>query len=283
MEREEKKRLKIAAADIRKGIMTSTYYARSGHPGGSLSAADILAYLYFHEMNVSPEDPRDPDRDRFVLSKGHAAPALYSALSLKGYFPREDLTTLRHSGSHLQGHPNMRTTPGVDMSTGSLGQGLSTAAGMAEGAKLTGRDFRVFALCGDGEMEEGIIWEAVMFAAQYKLDNLCIMVDVNGLQIDGRTKDVMNTDPLDQKFEAFGCRVISRNGHELEDLEEAFEFFREGKGTGMPTVLLLSTVKGKGVAYMENEAGWHGKAPNDRQYKIAMMELEAHRAALEVI
>ena len=283
MDREEKKKLKIAAADIRKGIMTSTYYARSGHPGGSLSAADILAYLYFHEMNVSPDDPQDPDRDRFVLSKGHAAPALYSALSLKGFFPREELTTLRHNGSRLQGHPNMRTTPGVDMSTGSLGQGLSTAAGMAEGAKLTGRDFRVFALCGDGEMEEGIIWEAVMFAAQYKLDNLCIIVDVNGLQIDGRTKDVMNTEPLDKKFEAFGCRVISRSGHELEDLQEAFEFFRKGKDSGMPTVLLLNTVKGKGVAYMENEAGWHGKAPNDRQYKIAMMELEAHRAALEVI
>ena len=263
--------------------MTSTYYARSGHPGGSLSAADILAWLYFREMKIDPADPRDPERDRFVLSKGHAAPALYSALAYRGFFPKEDLTTLRHIGSDLQGHPNMNTTPGVDMSTGSLGQGLSAAAGMAKGAKLQGKDFRVYALCGDGEMEEGIIWEAVMFAAHYHLDNLCIIVDVNGLQIDGRTKDVMNTDPLDKKFEAFGCRVMSRRGHELEDLEECFDFFHENKGCGQPTVLLLSTVKGKGVAYMENEAGWHGKAPNDRQYKIAMMELEAHRAALEVI
>ena len=278
--REEKKKLKLAGADIRKGIMTSTYYAHSGHPGGSLSAADILAYLYFHEMHIDPASPQDPDRDRFVLSKGHAAPALYSALAYKGYFPKEDLTTLRHIDSHLQGHPNMNLTPGVDMCTGSLGQGLSAAAGMAKGAKMTGRDFRVFALCGDGEMTEGIIWEAVLFAAHYKLDNLCILVDVNGLQIDGRTKDVMNTDPLDQKFEAFGCRVISRNGHELEDIDEAFEFFRKGQGSGKPCVLLFSTVKGKGVAYMENEAGWHGKAPNDEQYEVAMKDLEKVGEAL---
>ena len=283
MDREEKKELKLAAADIRKGIMTSTYYARSGHPGGSLSCADILAYLYFREMHVDPKNPQDPDRDRFVLSKGHAAPALYSVLALKGFFPKEELTTLRHAGSNLQGHPNMRTTKGVDMSTGSLGQGLSAAVGIAMGAWLTNRDYRVFALCGDGEMAEGMIWEAVMFACHYHLDNLCIIVDVNGLQIDGRTRDIMNTDPLGPKFEAFGCRVCRRSGHELEDLEESFTFFNIGKGSGKPTVLLFDTVKGKGVAYMENEAGWHGKAPNDRQYKIAMMELEAHRAALEVI
>lgn len=283
MKPEERKRLKIIAVDIRKGIMTSTHAAKSGHPGGSLSAADVIAYLYFHEMRIDPEKPDWKDRDRFVLSKGHAAPAVYSALALRGYFPEEELLTLRKIGSNLQGHPNMRLVPGIDMSTGSLGQGLSTAAGMAKGAKYVNPDINVYALCGDGELEEGIIWEAVMFSAHYKLDNLCILVDVNGLQIDGRTEDVMNTEPLDRKFEAFGCNVYHVEGHDFESLESGFARFHENHGSGKPTVLLMSTEKGKGVAYMESEAGWHGKAPNDMQYKIAMAELDAHRMALEVL
>ncbi|MBR3311356.1 MAG: transketolase [Solobacterium sp.] len=283
MKPEDKKKLKLAAVDIRKGIMESTHAAKSGHPGGSLSAADVIAYLYFHEMRIRPEEPDWEDRDRFVLSKGHAAPAVYAALALKGFFPMEDLQTLRHIGSHLQGHPNMNLTKGIDMSTGSLGQGLSCAAGMAKGAKLRKKDINVYALCGDGEMDEGIIWEAVMFSAHYKLDNLCIMVDVNGLQIDGRTSDVMNTDPLDRKFEAFGCHVYHVEGHDFESLDGGFRHFHENHGSGKPTVLLMDTEKGKGIAYMESEAGWHGKAPNDMQYKLAMAELEAHRMALEVL
>ena len=283
MDAKTRKILKLQAVDIRKGIMASTHAAKSGHPGGSLSAADIIAYLYFRQMRINPSDPLWEDRDRFVLSKGHAAPALYTALSLKGYFPSEDLLTLRKIDSPLQGHPNMNTVKGVDMSTGSLGQGISAAAGMAKGLKYLKKDAKVYVLCGDGEMEEGIVWEAVMFAAQYHLDNLCVIVDVNGLQIDGRTKDVMNTDPLDRRFEAFGFRVRSISGHDFDELEEGFRFFEENQGSGIPTVLLAATEKGRGVAYMENEAGWHGKAPNDDQFRIAMAELDAHRQALEVL
>ena len=283
MKPELRKQLKLAAVDIRKGIMTATHAARSGHPGGSLSAADAIAYLYFREMRIHPEDPDWVDRDRFVLSKGHAAPAVYAALALRGYFPEEELLTLRKCGSHLQGHPNMNLTRGIDMSTGSLGQGLSAAAGMAKGAKCLQKDINVYALCGDGEMNEGIIWEAIMFACQYRLDNLCILVDMNGLQIDGKTADVMNMDPMDEKLKAFGCQVYSVEGHDFESLEGGFEKFHENHGTGKPTVLLMATEKGKGVAYMESEAGWHGKAPNDMQYRIAMAELDAHRMALEVL
>ncbi len=283
MKPELKKQLKLAAVDIRKGIMTSTHAAKSGHPGGSLSCADVVAYLYFHEMRIKPEEPEWPERDRFVLSKGHAAPAVYSALALRGYFPEEELLTLRKSGSPLQGHPNMRLTRGIDMSTGSLGQGLSAAAGMAKGAKYLNKDINIYALCGDGEMNEGIIWEALAFASHYHLDNLCIMVDMNGLQIDGKTADVLNMQPMDEKLKAFGCHVHHIEGHDFESLETGFSLFHEHHGTGMPTALLLSTEKGKGVAYMESEAGWHGKAPNDMQYKIAMAELDAHRMALEVL
>lgn len=283
MNNEEKKRLKIAAADIRMGIMSATHAAGSGHPGGSLSAADIIAYLYFHEMNVDPLHPDWEDRDRFVLSKGHAAPAMYSALALKGFFEEEELLTLRQCGSRLQGHPNMNLTPGVDMSTGSLGQGFSAAAGMAKAAKMTGKAFRVYALCGDGELEEGIIWEAVMFAVKYRLDNLCMIVDCNGLQIDGRTEDVMPMEPLDARFAAFGCDPVRLNGHELDDIEKGFARFESNRGSGKVTVLLMDTLKGKGVAYMEEMAEWHGKAPNDRQYELAMAELKAHRMALEAL
>ena len=283
MDAKTRKIMKLTAVDVRKGIMASTHAAKSGHPGGSLSAADVITYLYFNEMRIDPEQPDWPERDRFVLSKGHAAPALYTALALRGYFPQEDLLTLRKIDSPLQGHPNMNTVKGVDMSTGSLGQGISAAAGMAKGLQFLKKDARVYVLCGDGEMEEGIVWEAVMFAAQYQLDNLCIIVDVNGLQIDGKTKDVMNTEPLDEKFRAFGCRVISLNGHDFDDLEKGFTFFHENIGQKKPSVLLLSTEKGRGVAYMDNEAGWHGKAPNDDQFRIAMAELEAHRQALEVL
>ncbi len=283
MDAKTRKIMKLTAVDVRKGIMASTHAAKSGHPGGSLSAADVITYLYFNEMRIDPEQPDWPERDRFVLSKGHAAPALYTALALRGYFPQEDLLTLRKIDSPLQGHPNMNTVKGVDMSTGSLGQGISAAAGMAKGLQFLKKDARVYVLCGDGEMEEGIVWEAVMFAAQYQLDNLCIIVDVNGLQIDGKTKDVMNTEPLDEKFRAFGCRVISLNGHDFDDLEKGFTFFHENSGTKQPTVLLLSTEKGRGVAYMENEAGWHRKAPNDDQFRIALAELDAHRQALEVL
>lgn len=283
MDHHDKKILKIAAVDIRKGIMTSTHAAGSGHPGGSLSAAEILAYLYFHELRIDPADPDNADRDRFILSKGHAAPAVYSALALRGFFDQMELLNLRKLGSPLQGHPNMNLVKGIDMSTGSLGQGISAAAGMAKGAKLLNKDVNVYVLCGDGEMAEGIVWEAILFAAHYKLDNLCILVDVNGLQIDGRTKDVMNTDPLDEKLKAFGCDVLHVNGHDFDDLDAAFAHFHENAGSEKPAVMLLATEKGRGVAYMESEAGWHGKAPDDLQYRIAMAELNAHRMALEVL
>ena len=266
--------LKLFANSVRKGILTSTHAAKSGHPGGSLSAADYFTYLYNEELRVDPKDPKCPDRDRFVLSKGHTAPGLYATLALKGFFPEEDLLTLRHIGSHLQGHPNMNSTPGIDMSTGSLGQGISAAAGMAKGAKYTGKDIRVYTLLGDGEAAEGQVWEAVLFAAHYHLDNLCITVDVNGLQIDGATKDVMNTDPLDAKFAAFGCDVVSIDGHSFPELEKAFARFHENAGSGRPTVILMKTIKGKDVSYMENQAGWHGKAPNDEELAKGLAELD---------
>ncbi|MBQ6602855.1 MAG: transketolase [Eubacterium sp.] len=275
MDASRKKELKIFANSVRKNILKSTHAAKSGHPGGSLSAAEYFTFLYNGELRVDPKNPKCPDRDRFMLSKGHTAPGLYAALAQAGFFPEEDLLTLRHIGSHLQGHPNMNSTPGVDMTTGSLGQGISAAAGMAKGAKYLGKDINVYTLLGDGEVEEGQVWEAVMFAAHYKLDNLCITVDVNGLQIDGATKDVMNTDPLDVKFKGFGCDVISIDGNCFDDLEKAFARFHENKGTGIPTVILMKTVKGKDVSYMENQAGWHGKAPNDDELAKGLAELDA--------
>lgn len=273
----ETKELKLFAIDVRENILKSTYNAKSGHPGGSLSSADYFTYLYNEELKGNPSNPKDFDRDRFVLSKGHVAPALYATLALKGYFPVEDLVTLRKIDSHLQGHPNMNMTPGVDMSTGSLGQGISAAVGMALGAKLLKKDIHVYTLLGDGEIAEGQVWEAMLFAAQNKLDNLCIAVDVNGLQIDGFTKDVMNTEPLDKKFEAFGCEVITVNGHDFEELKKGFDFFHANRGSQKPTVILLKTIKGKGVSFMENQAGWHGKAPNEDQYNQAIAELEESR------
>jgi len=281
MTAEEKKSLQLTAIQVREGILTSTHGAKAGHPGGSLSAADVFTYLYFREMNIDPKNPKWEDRDRFVLSKGHTAPGLYAALALRGYFPVEALPTLRHIDSFLQGHPNMNTVPGVDMSTGSLGQGLSVAAGMAKGAKFLQKTFRTYALLGDGELAEGQIWEATLFAAHYKLDNLCILVDINGLQIDGKTSDVMNTEPVDKKFGAFGCAVVSIDGHDFDQIESAFETFHANENSGKPTVILLHTTKGKGVSYMENQAGWHGKAPNDAEYAQGMAELAAVRKAFE--
>lgn len=277
----EKKELKLFALTLREDVLKSTTAAGSGHPGGSLSAADYMAYLYNKEIKVNPQKPNDPNRDRFVLSKGHGAPVLYATLARKGFFPVEDLMTLRQVGSHLQGHPNINSTPGVDMSTGSLGQGISVAAGMAKGAKYLGLDANVYALDGDGEMAEGEVWEAVMFAAHYKLDNFCIAVDVNGLQIDGETKDVMNTEPLDKKFEAFGCSVIKINGHDFDELERAFDFFHKNRNSGKPTVILMKTVKGKGVSFMENVADWHGKSANKEQLEIALKEFAEQRKEIE--
>lgn len=276
----EKKELELFALTVREDILKSTTAAGSGHPGGSLSAADYLTYLYNKEMKVDPKNPKDNTRDRFVLSKGHSAPALYAVLARKGFFPVEDLMTLRQIGSHLQGHPNMNLTPGVDMSTGSLGQGLSVAAGMAKGAKYLGLDSNVYTLNGDGELAEGEIWEALMFAAHYKLDNLCIAVDVNGLQIDGKTKDVMNSEPLDKKFDAFGCNVIKIDGHNFDELEKAFDFFHANRNSGKPTVILMKTVKGKGVSFMENVTDWHGKSANKDQLEQALKELEEQRKTL---
>lgn len=280
MNTEEKKALLLKAVDVREDIVTATHGGKSGHPGGSLSAADMFTYLYFKEMRIDPKNPRWEDRDRFVLSKGHTAPGLYSALAERGYFPKEDLKNLRHIDSYLQGHPNMNTVPGIDMSTGSLGQGLSAAAGMAKGAKHLGKDINVYSVLGDGELAEGQIWEATMFAAHYKLDNLCIIVDLNGLQIDGRTSDVMNTAPVDAKFEAFGCDVVCINGHDFDEIEAAMEKFHANHGTGKPTAILMKTVKGKGISYMEDQAGWHGKAPNDEEYAQAMAELAEARKAI---
>lgn len=277
----EKKALQLKAVDVREGVLTSTHGAKAGHPGGSLSAADMFTYLYFAEMRIDPKNPKWADRDRFVLSKGHTAPGLYSALAERGYFPVEDLPTLRHIDSYLQGHPNMNTVPGIDMSTGSLGQGLSAAAGMAKGAKYLGKDVNVYSIVGDGELAEGQIWEATMFAAHYNLDNLCIIVDLNGLQIDGRTCDVMNTEPVDKKFESFGCEVVKIDGHDMEDIEKAFQKFHKNLGSGKPFAILMKTVKGKGVSFMEDKAGWHGKAPNDAEYEQGMAELEAIRKQIE--
>ncbi len=279
---EEKKTLQRTAISVREGILTGIHGAKAGHPGGSLSAADMFTYLYFKELRIDPKDPKKVERDRFVLSKGHTAPGLYAALANRGYFPIEDLPTLRHIDSYLQGHPNMNTVPGVDLSTGSLGQGLSAAAGMAKGARFQGRDINIYSLLGDGELAEGQIWEATMFAAHYGLDNLCIIVDINGLQIDGRTCDVMNTEPLDAKFTAFGCDVVKIDGHDFEDIESAFSRFHANHGTGKPTCILMKTTKGKGVSYMENNASWHGKAPNDEEYVKGMSELAEARKVLEV-
>lgn len=278
---EDKKNLELLAIDIREDVLRSTAAAGSGHPGGSLSAADYITYIYNKEIRVDPKNPKDPKRDRFVLSKGHVAPVLYAVLARKGFFPVEDLTTLRKLGSHLQGHPNMNSTPGVDMSTGSLGQGISAAVGMAKGAKYLGEDINVYTINGDGELAEGELWEAMMFAAHYKLDNLCVAVDVNGLQIDGATKDVMNSEPIDKKFEAFGAAVIKINGHDFDEIEKALEFFHANKGTGKPTVILLKTVKGKGVSFMENQVGWHGKAPNQEQLEQGLSELEDARKKIQ--
>lgn len=273
------KKLNAYATKIRMGIIEGTYGAKAGHPGGSLSAADLLAYLYEEEMNIDPANPKAEDRDRFVLSKGHAAPALYSALAYKGFFPVEDLPTLRHIDSYLQGHPNMNTVPGIDMSTGSLGQGISAAVGMAKGAKYLGKDnVRVYTLLGDGEIEEGQVWEAMMFAAQYKLDNLCVFIDCNGLQIDGACEEVMSAEPIDKKLEAFGFEVMVIDGNSFEDIEKALDGFHNAD---KPFGVVMKTVKGKGVSYMENEVGWHGKAPNDEEYKIAMAELNAKLAEIE--
>ena len=271
--------LQKTANEIRKGIVSGVHAAKAGHPGGSLSAADIFTYLYFEEMNVDPKNPKDPDRDRFVLSKGHTAPGLYAALAEKGYFPKEDLLTLRHLGSYLQGHPDMKHIPGVDMSSGSLGQGISAAVGMALGAKLQNKAFRVYTLLGDGEIQEGQVWEAAMFASHYQLDNLCVLVDNNGLQIDGNIKDVMSPYPIDEKFKAFGFHVINIDGHDFDQIEVALNEARSVKG--QPTAIIAKTVKGKGVSFMENQASWHGTAPNDEQYRQAMEELGQQLAALD--
>ena len=277
----EKRELQLFAVKVREGILRSTHAAKSGHPGGSLSSAEYLTYLYNKELRVDPKNPTDPNRDRFVLSKGHVAPGLYATLANRGFFPVDELLTLRHIGSRLQGHPNMNLTPGVDMSTGSLGQGVSTAVGMAKGAKYLGKDIHVHTLLGDGELAEGQVWEAAMFAAHYQLDNLCITVDVNGLQIDGATADVMNTAPIDKKFEAFGCAVLWIDGHDYDALEKAFASFHAHKGTGKPTVILMKTIKGKDISFMENKVGWHGKAPNDDELAQGLAELAAMRKNLE--
>ncbi len=279
MTEELKLDLQKKACQVRMGIIASTHSAKAGHPGGSLSAAEMFTYLYNRELRVDPADPKNENRDRFVLSKGHTAPGLYSALAYRGFFPVEDLLTLRHIGSYLQGHPNMNTVPGVDMSTGSLGQGISAAAGMAKGAKYLGKDLNVYTLLGDGEIAEGEVWEALMFAAHYHLDNLCVVIDLNGLQIDGRTCDVMNSAPVDEKCKAFGCNVVTIDGHDFGQIEEAFAAFHAC--TDRPTCILMHTTKGKGVSFMENQVGWHGKAPNDEEYKIAMDELEKAMAELE--
>ena len=277
----EQKELRLFAVKVREGILRGTHAAKSGHPGGSLSSTEYFTYLYNRELRVDPKNPHDPNRDRFVLSKGHVAPGLYATLANRGFFPVEELLTLRHIDSRLQGHPNMNLTPGVDMSTGSLGQGISTAAGMAKGAKYLGKDINVYTLLGDGELAEGQVWEALMFSAHFKLDNLCIAVDINGLQSDGATADVMNTAPVDKKFEAFGCAVISIDGHDYNALEEAFKTFHANKGTGKPTAILMKTVKGKDISFMENKASWHGKAPNDDELAQGLEELAAIRKAIE--
>lgn len=270
--------LQKMAVEIRKGIINSVHSAKAGHPGGSLSAADLFTYLYFEEMNIDPKNPLMEGRDRFVLSKGHTAPGLYSTLANRGYFPVEDLLTLRHTGSYLQGHPDMKHIPGVDMSSGSLGQGLSAAVGMALAGKLDHMDYRVYALCGDGEIEEGQIWEASMFAGHRKLDNLVVMIDNNNLQIDGPIDQVCSPNPIDKKFEAFNFHVINIDGNDFDEIDKAFQEARATKG--MPTAIIAHTLKGKGVSFMENAVDWHGKAPNDEEYKIAMNDLKKAGDAL---
>lgn len=273
MEKKRKTELSVIANKVRKHALTAVYSAKSGHPGGSLSIADLLAYLYFEVMNTDPEKPHDPDRDRLVLSKGHTAPALYGVLAERGYFSTELIPTFRHIGSILQGHPDMKNVPGVDMSTGSLGQGISAAGGMALAAKLDKKPYRVYAIMGDGELEEGQVWEQAMFAAHYKLDNLTAFIDFNGLQIDGDIRDVMNPTPIDEKFRAFGWHVIEADAHDFDSLEAAVN---EAKATaGKPTAVIMKSIKGKNVSFMENNAAWHGAAPNEEQYNIAISELDA--------
>lgn len=279
MTNQEKKALSAFACKVRMGVIEAVYNAKSGHPGGSLSAADMMTYMYNKEMRVNPQEPKWEDRDRFVLSKGHIAPCLYATLANRGFFPVEDLVTLRKLGSYLQGHPNMTMTPGVDMSTGSLGQGVSVAAGMAKAAKYMNKDVRVYTVLGDGEIAEGEVWEAFLFAAHYNLDNLCVIIDLNGLQIDGATKDVMNTAPVSDKMKAFGFNVLEIDGHNYDEIEAAFDAFHACEGK--PTVILMKTVKGKGVSFMEGRPEWHGKAPNGEQYESAMSELRAQLAELE--
>lgn len=274
----DKMQLQITANKIRKGIIEGVHSAKAGHPGGSLSSADIFTYLYFEEMNIDPKEPKKEERDRFVLSKGHVAPGYYAALANRGFFPVEDLKTLRHIGSYLQGHPDMKHIPGVDMSSGSLGQGVSAAVGMALSAKLDNKEYRVYTLLGDGEIQEGQVWEAAMFAGARKLDNMVWIVDNNGLQIDGNVEDVCSPYPIDEKFKAFNFNVINIDAHDFDQIDAAFKAARECKG--MPTVIVAKSVKGKGVSFMENKASWHGVAPNDEQYAIAMEELEKEGTAL---
>ena len=275
----EKKTLMATACKVRMNALRGVHAAKAGHPGGSLSAADMFTYLYFKEMNIDPANPKWEDRDRFVLSKGHTAPGLYATLALRGFFPVEDMDSLRQIGSHLQGHPNMNETPGVDMSTGSLGQGISAAAGMALGAKYQKKDCRVYTLLGDGEIQEGQVWEACMFASHYNLDNLCVIVDNNGLQIDGKVADVMSPYPIPEKLAAFGFEVMEIDGHDFDQIEAAFEKAKATKGK--PFGIVMKTTKGKDVSFMENNAGWHGKAPNDDEYAQAMSELQAKLAEVE--
>lgn len=277
----EEQELSELAVTIREDVLRMTHAAGNGHPGGSLSATDYFVWLYNKELNIRPEEPDWAERDRFVLSKGHVVPALYAVLAHKGYFPVEDLITLRKPDSHLQGHPNMNDTPGIDMSSGSLGQGIGAAAGMAKGAKVLGKKLNVHVLLGDGECAEGEVWESALYAAHYKLDNLCVAVDVNGLQIDGTTAEVMNTAPLDEKFKAFGFDVITVDGHDFKELAKGFAKFHENQGSGKPTAILMRTVKGKGVSFMENNAGWHGKAPNDAELEQGLKELAAIRQQIE--
>lgn len=279
MDKRKKAELKVTANKVRQLIIEGVFNAKSGHPGGSLSAADIFTYLYFKELNLDPKNPKWADRDRFVLSKGHCCPGLYAALALKGFFPEEEIKSLRHIGAMLQGHPDMKGTPGVDMSSGSLGQGVSAACGMALAAKMDNASYRVYAMLGDGECEEGQVWESAMFAAHHKLDNLCYIVDYNGLQIDGKVSEVAGLEPLDKKFESFGFEVIKICGHCFNQIEEAFEKAKSTKDK--PTVIIAETVKGKGVSYMENQVGWHGKAPNAEQYEAALNELKEQQKALE--
>lgn len=278
MESSMKKNLQKIACKVRMGVIEGTYNAKSGHPGGSLSISELLTYLYFGKMRIDPENPENPDRDRFVLSKGHTAPALYAVLALKGYFPYEELKTLRHIGSDLQGHPSIHTN-GVDMSSGSLGQGISAAAGMALAGKIDGKNYKVYTVLGDGEVEEGQVWEACMFASHYKLDNLVAIVDRNGLQIDGAITEVCSPEPITDKFRAFGWHVITADAHDFDSLEKAFD--EADKITGKPVVIVQDSVKGRGVSYMENQVGWHGKAPNKDEYEQAMKELEEELRGLE--